>query len=68
MSLLCLLAQQDLKQRTIKSYLSRLRFMQIREGLGNPGLPNMPQLEYVLNGIKRKQAHADRILGRLGLE
>ena len=50
--------QQHLKHKTIKAYLSGLRFTQIHLGGGNPFLNDaMPQLEYVLKGIKRVQAH-----------
>lgn len=46
--------QQGLKH---KGYLSGLRFMHIHLGMGNPFHNEaMPQLEYVLTGIKRVQA------------
>lgn len=45
------------KHRTIKAYLSALRFGQIHLGLGDPFQQKpMPFLEYVLTGIKRSQA------------
>jgi hypothetical protein len=50
------LGQQNLKHRTIKSYLSGLRFTQINQGLGNPFREDMPRLNYVLTRIKREQA------------
>ena len=51
------LGQQNLKHKTIKAYLSGLRFTQIHLGGGNPFQNDaMPQLEYVLKGIKRVQA------------
>ena len=50
------LGQSNLKHRTIKSYLSGLRFAQIHRGLGNPLMMNMPRLEYVLAGLKRNEA------------
>ena len=51
------LGQQNIKHRTIKSYLSGIRFTQIQLGLGDPFKDkSMPLLEYVLTGIKRKQA------------
>ena len=51
------LGQQSLKYRTIKAYLSALRFGQIHQGLGDPFRAQaMPLLEYVLAGIKRAQA------------
>ena len=53
------LGQQSLKYRTIKAYLSALRFGQIHQGLGDPfRAQSMPRLEYVLAGIKRAQARA----------
>ncbi len=51
------LGQQQLKHRTIKTYLSGLRFAQIQSGLGDPfHAKSMPLLEYVLSGIKREQS------------
>ena len=50
------LGQEGLKHRTIKSYLSGLRFAQIHQALGNPFLKDMPLLEYVLSGIKHSEA------------
>ena len=45
--------QEHLKHRT---YLSRLRFAQIHQGMGNPFTRDMPRLEYVLTGIKRAES------------
>ena len=61
--------QQGLKYRTIKAYLSGLRFTHIHLGLGNPFAHEaMPQLEYVLMGIKRVQARqAPQPLKRLAI-
>ena len=53
------LADESLQHRTIKVYLSGLRFCQIRAGLGDPfqgPQSNIPRLEYVLKGVKRVQA------------
>ena len=51
------LAQRKLKHRTIQSYLSGLQFTQIQLGLGDPFQGKaMPLLEYVLTGIKQRQA------------
>ena len=53
------LSNQSLKHRTIKAYLSALRFAQVHQGLGDPFRQSpMPLLEYVLAGIKRSQAKA----------
>ena len=51
------LASEVLKHRTIKSYLSGLRFANISQEYGNPFKSGaMPRLEYVLGGIKRREA------------
>lgn len=48
------LGKQGLTHQTIKCYLSALRFMQIKAGLGDPFVAGaFPQLQYVLRGIKR---------------
>ena len=47
------LAKEGLKHRSIKSYLSGIRWSQIQQALGNPFAHPMPRLEYVLSGIKR---------------
>ena len=50
------LGQQSLKHRTIKAYMSALRFGQIHRGMGDPFRAQaMPLLEYVLAAIKRTQ-------------
>ena len=41
---------------TVKSYLSSVHFTQISLGLGDPHAASMPQLEYVIKGVKRKAA------------
>ena len=52
------LAQQHLKYRTTKAYLSAIRCLQIQRGMGNPFADGaMPRLEYVLSGVKRVEAH-----------
>ena len=53
------LAQEGLKHRSIKSYLSGLRFAQIHHAQGNPFDKPLPRLEYVLAGVKRAEAHAN---------
>ena len=53
------MADESLQYRTIKVYLSGLRFCQIRAGLGDPfqgPQSHMPRLEYVLKGVKHVQA------------
>ena len=53
------LADESLQHRTIKTYLSGLRFCQIKAGLGDPFQSLMPRLDYVLKGVKRVQARSD---------
>ena len=51
------LAQQHLKYRTIKVYLSAIRCLQIQQGMGNPFADGaMPRLECVLTGVKRVES------------
>ena len=50
------LFRQGLTAGTIKSYLSSVRYTQISLGLGDPHAKAMPQLEYVIKGLKRKAA------------
>ena len=59
-SYVAFLAEQKLKHRTIKAYLSGIRYLQIQKSLGNPFMSGaMPRLEYVLTGIKRVEAQAN---------
>ena len=56
-SYVAFLAEQRLKYRTIKAYLSGIRHQQIQKSLGNPFTgDSMPRLEYVLAGVKRAEA------------
>ncbi len=51
------MAQERLKHRTIKCYLSALRHLQIASRLPDPfHAASFPFLEYVLKGIKKAQA------------
>ena len=52
------LADEHLKHRTIKVYLSAVRHLQISEGLPDPfhGAGSLPKLHYVLQGIKKHEA------------
>jgi integrase len=52
------LAKDTLKHRTIKAYLSGVRYLHIAEGEGDPFLKPMHRLEYTLRGIKRCEAEA----------
>ena len=47
------LAEEGLKHRTIKAYLSGVRHLHIMEGLGDPFKQPLEQLHYVLRGVKR---------------
>jgi len=47
------LQSEGLDPGTTKSYLAGVRNDQIRAGLGNPCIAQMPQLECVLKGVKR---------------
>lgn len=38
---------------TVKSYLAAVRYVQIAQGFGDPRMGDMPQLEYVVKGMKR---------------
>ena len=44
---------QTVSWKTIRVYLSALRFFQIRAGLPDPSLTSFPRLTYVLKGIRR---------------
>ena len=53
------LADEGLKHRTIKTYLSGVRYHQIRSGYSDPFQGTLlPRLDYVMKGIKRHQAKA----------
>ena len=49
------MASVGLKHRTTKSYMAGIRHFHVEEGLGDPFLPTLPQLHYVLRGIKRSE-------------
>ena len=55
------LADEGLKYRTTKIYLSAVRHLQIKDYLPNPftGKP-MARLEYITRGIKKQKAEAGR--------
>ena len=46
---------------TIRSYLSAIRFVQIRTGLPDPTLPPSPRLPYVLKGIRKQSPQHVRL-------
>ena len=51
---------QGLAVRTVKSYLAAVCHTQIAIGLGDPQIGSMPQLEYVLKGLKRRTTGRQR--------
>ena len=51
--LVAFLAREKLKHRSIKTYLSAVRFLHIAEGKSDPFLPCLTHLQYVLRGVKR---------------
>ena len=51
---------QNLVNGTIKSYLTGECYCQVVRGLGNPRIHQMPQLEYLLKGIKKSSLHSTR--------
>ena len=53
------LAIEQLKHKTIKSYLSSVRFLQILQCGTDPFIRDLPRLTYVLRGIKSEEAKKD---------
>ena len=54
------LAQEGLKHRSIKTYLSAICHVQIVAGQGDPFQTPFPLLEYVLRSIKGKQVRSGK--------
>lgn len=50
------IAEAGLKFRTIKVYLSAVRFLHIAEGEGDPFGPSLHRLHYILQGVRRVEA------------
>ena len=50
------LVEEGLKHRTIKVYLSAIRFLHIQQGYSDPLQRSMQRLHYVLQGAKREEA------------
>ena len=50
------MAKAGLKHRTMKVYLSAVRFLHIAEGAGDPFLPALHRLQYIMQGIKKDEA------------
>ena len=55
------LAKDGIRHRSIKSYLSGIRCLQIQQGLGNAFASALPRFEYVLTGIKRLEARGGSV-------
>ena len=50
------MAKAGLKHRTMKVYLLAVRFLHITEGAGDPFLPALHRLQYIMQGIKKDEA------------
>ena len=50
------LADAGLKHRSIKTYSAGVRYFHIKMGLGDPFHGDMPQVEYIMRGIKKREA------------
>ena len=56
------LAEERLKHRTSKAYLSGIRYHQIQQSLGDPFAGDgLPRLHYVLAGIKRVEGQTSLV-------
>ena len=53
------LFKEGLSAATVKSYLAAVRHSQIARGLGNPHINEMPRLEYIVKGLKRKAINSN---------
>ena len=51
---------QKISHGTIKSYLVAVRYGHIFRGLGDPRIHEMPQLEYILKGVKKSSPQCTR--------
>ena len=58
------LAREHIKHKSIKTYLSALRNLQIMAQMGDPFRNTFSLLEQVLNGIKREQAKSGSLKSR----
>ena len=54
------LDQQQLSHGTIKSYLAAVRYEKIAQCMGSPNNGAIPQLEYVLKGVKKATPASSR--------
>ena len=47
------LAKEGVSHTSLKVYLAAVRYNQIQNGQGNPGILQMVRLEYIMKGIRR---------------
>ena len=52
------LAEEELRHRTIKSYMAGVRHLHISEGFGDPFSTGLHRLHYVLRGVKHAEGMA----------
>ena len=50
------LADEGLKYRSIKTYLSGVRYFHIKAGVADPFQGAVPRLDYIMRGIKKNEA------------
>ena len=54
------LRDESLQHRTIKKYMSSLRYLHIRSWYSDPFATIIPRLDYMMKGVKRIQATASK--------
>ena len=52
MAFVAFLHREKLSASTVKNYLAAVRHSQISVGMGDPNMGDMPQLDYVVKGLK----------------
>ena len=55
------LAAESLKHGSIKTYMAGVQLLHIEEGLGDPFMPVLARLHYVLRWVKRAQGDAGAV-------
>ena len=55
-SFVAFVANSGLAHQTVKCYLSAIRHLQIKSGMGDPQISAMPKLEHVLWVIKKEHS------------
>ena len=56
------MASEGLKHWTTKSYMAGTRHFHVEEGLGDPFLPTLSRLHYVLRGVKWSEGEKGAML------